>query len=299
MRKLLRLILLCLALLSLSLTLAQRTLTDANGDAVVIDDIGRVIALGGSVTEIIYTLGASDNLVAVDTSSVYPSELVDTLPKVGYVRSLGAEGVLSLDPTLIITTPDAGPPEVVQQLRDTGVAIFIVPDEDSVAGAKAKIRTIADIFERHARAEDLIRQIELDMLEAQLIIDSVAAAAKPSVMFVYARGAGALSVSGTGTSAHAMIELARGVNAVTEYEGYRPLTAEAAVTAAPEVLLFLSRGLESVGGVAGLAELPGLALTPAYEDARVIAMDDLYLLGFGPRVGQAVLELTRALYAQN
>jgi iron complex transport system substrate-binding protein len=299
MRKMLCLILLCLSLSSLSLTLAQRTLTDANGDEVVIGDISRVIALGGSVTEIIHALGAADRLVAVDTSSVYPSELVDALPKVGYVRTLGAEGVLSLDPTLIITTPDAGPPEVVQQLRDTGVAIFIVPDEDSIEGAKAKIRAIADIFDRQERAEDLVRQIELDMLEAQLVIDSVAAAEKPSVMFIYARGAGTLSVSGTNTSAHAMIELARGINAVTEYEGYRPLTAEAAVTAAPEVLLFLARGLESVGGVAGLTELPGLTLTPAYENARVVAMDDLYLLGFGPRVGQAVLELTRALYAQN
>jgi iron complex transport system substrate-binding protein len=291
--------LIALLLLALPLALAQRTVTDATGAEVVIDDLSRVISLGGSVTEIIHALGVANRLVAVDTSSVYPSELVDRLPKVGYVRNLGAEGVLSLDPSLIITTPDAGPPEVLEQLRDTGVAIFIVPDEDSIEGAKAKIRAIAEVFERQSQAEDLVRQIELDMLEAQLVVDSVAAAEPPSVMFIYARGAGALSVSGVDTSAHAMIALARGVNAVTEYQGYRPLTAEAAVTAAPEVLLFLTRGLESVGGVSGLAELPGLALTPAYEAERIIAMDDLYLLGFGPRVGQAVLELTRALYAQN
>ena len=95
-----------------------------------------------------------------------------------------------------------------------------------------------------------------------------------------------------------MIELAGGENAVTGYEGYKPLTAEAAVTAAPDVLLFLSRGLESVGGYAGLAELPGLALTPAYQAGRVLALDDLYLLGFGPRVGQAVKDLTLALYPE-
>lgn len=286
-------------LLVLPLALAQRTVTDATGAAVAIDDLSRVISIGGSVTEIIHALGVADRLVAVDSSSIYPSALVDRLPKVGYVRNLGAEGVLSLDPSFIITTPDAGPPEVLAQLRDAGVPIFMVPDEDSIEGAKAKIRAIAEVFERQSQAEDLVRQLELDLLEAQLVADSVADAAPPRVMFIYARGAGALSVSGTGTSAHAMIELARGVNAVTGYEGYRPLTAEAAVAAAPEVLLLLTRGLESVGGIAGLAELPGLALTPAYEAGRVIAMDDLYLLGFGPRVGRAVLELTRAFYGRN
>jgi iron complex transport system substrate-binding protein len=285
-------------LFSLSFALAQTLVIDAYGNEVTIDDTSRVVSLGGSVTEIVFALGAQGSLVAVDTSSVYPPEAVAALPKVGYVRQLSAEGVLALEPSLIIATPSAGPPEVLEQLRDAGVTIVVVPDEDSIEGAKAKITTIGEIFGLSERAADLNRQIDLDVLEARLYLDAVRAEAKPRVMFVYARGAGALSVSGTGTSAHAMIALAGGENAVSEYEGYRPLTAEAAVTAAPEVLLFLSRGLESVGGVNGLRELPGLALTPAYEAGRVVAFDDLYLLGFGPRVGQAVLELTQALYPE-
>ncbi len=285
-------------LFSLSFALAQTLVIDAYGNEVTIDDTSRVVSLGGSVTEIVFALGAQGSLVAVDTSSVYPPEAVAALPKVGYVRQLSAEGVLALEPSLIIATPSAGPPEVLEQLKGAGVTIVVVPDEDSIEGAKAKITTIGEIFGLSERAADLNRQIDLDVLEARLYLDAVRAEAKPRVMFVYARGAGALSVSGTGTSAHAMIALAGGENAVSEYEGYRPLTAEAAVTAAPEVLLFLSRGLESVGGVNGLRELPGLALTPAYEAGRVVAFDDLYLLGFGPRVGQAVLELTQALYPE-
>ncbi|MDQ3398679.1 MAG: hemin ABC transporter substrate-binding protein [Deinococcota bacterium] len=261
-------------------------------------DTSRVVALGGSVTEIIFALGVEDRLVAVDTSSVYPPQGVNDLSKVGYLRQLAAEGVLSLYPSLIVTTPDAGPPEVLEQIGDAGVTIVVVPDEDSVEGAKAKIRGVAEIFGLAAQADDLIRQIDLDVAEARLYLASRQVRSAPKVMFIYARGGGTLSVAGTATSADAMIRLAGGVNSVTGYEGYKPLTAEAAVAAAPEVLLLLSRGLESVGGIDGLWQLPGLALTPAGQNRRVVALDDLYLLGFGPRVGQAVLDLTLELHPE-
>ncbi len=95
-----------------------------------------------------------------------------------------------------------------------------------------------------------------------------------------------------------MIKLARGLNAITHYEGFKPLTAEAAIVAAPDVLLLPSRGLESMGGADGLFKLPGLSLTPAGKNRRFIAMDDLYLLGFGPRVGRAIQELIVSLYPE-
>lgn len=288
--------LLTLVLLSLNTFGFGQTLRDDTGEPVAVGDTSSVITLGGDITEIVYALGQQEKLVAVDTSSVYPAEQVEALPKVGYVRALTAEGVLSLNPSLIIATGDAGPPEVLTQLQQAGVPLFIVSSEDSIEGAKAKISTVAEIFGVPNRAADLNRQIDLDISEAKLYTDAAKADAKPRVMFVYARGAGTLNVSGTGTSADAMIKLAGADNAITEYEDYKPLTAEAAVSAAPDVLLFLSRGLESVGGDTGLADLPGLALTPAFENGRVVALDDLYLLGFGPRVGQAVKDLTLALY---
>jgi iron complex transport system substrate-binding protein len=274
---------------------AQTSLVDATGRTFEADT-ARVITLGGDLTEIAFALGEADRLVAVDTSSIHPADAVAELPKVGYVRRLSAEGVLSLGPTLILASADAGPPEVVEQLRAAGVAFATVPGEDSVEGAKEKIRFLGEVFDAGERADDLVRQIELDLLEAQLYLDAVDADAAPQVMFVYARGAGSLQVSGTATGAHAMIELAGAENAVTGYEGYKPLTAEAAVTAAPDALLFMSSGLESLGGIAGLADVPGLALTPAYQDERIVAMDGLYLLGFGPRTGEAIRELTLALH---
>lgn len=272
-----------------------QSMTDATGTVVDISDSSRLISLGGDITEIIYALGIEDTLVAVDSSSIYPAA-TDELPEVGYVRRLAAEGVLSLEPSLIVTSEDAGPPEVLQQIREAGVPIFVVPTEDSIAGVKQKINVLGEIFGVSARATSLNLQIDLDVAEAQLYVDAAQGRAKPRVMFIYARGAGTVSVSGTGTSADAMIALAAGDNAVTAYESYKPLTAEAAVSIAPDVLLFLSRGLDSVGGIEGLADLPGLSLTPAYENGRVIALDDLYLLGFGPRVGRAIRDLTLAFY---
>ncbi|NDJ33535.1 MAG: ABC transporter substrate-binding protein [Chloroflexi bacterium] len=118
------------------------------------------------------------------------------------------------------------------------------------------------------------------------------------MMFIYARGAGAVSVAGTDTGAATMIEMAGGENAVTEFDGYQPITAEAVVAAAPDVILMMTRGLESLGGVEGLLEQPGIAATPAGENRRVVVVDDLYLLGFSTRTATATLDLTYLLHEE-
>lgn len=269
--------------------------TDAAGNEVTITDTSRVITIGGSVTEIAFALGAGDQIVARDDSSLYPPE-VEALESVGYVRQISAEPVLALDPTLIITTSDAGPPEAVEQLRASGVTFLVVPHETSLEGVFATIETVAAALSREAEGAAIIERIETDFAAAQALLETVES--RPRVMFVYARGAGAISVAGTDTSAATMIELAGGENAVTEYDGYQPITAEAVVTAAPDVILMLTRGLESVGGIDGMLEQPGIAQTPAGENRRIIAMDDLYLLGFSTRTGTAVLDLTTLLHEE-
>jgi len=262
--------------------------TDANGETVLIDDASRIITLGGPVTEIVFALGAGDRVVARDSSSSYPEAVLD-LPDVGYQRTLSAEGVLALNPTLILATTEAGPPEAIEQLQDSGVTFLMLKAADSPEGVYAKIRGFAQALERVDEGEALIAQIQADLAEAQKIAESYAET--PRVMFIYARGAGAVNVAGTNTGAHAMIELAGGENAVTEYEGYKPITAEAAVAAAPDVLLLMSSGLESLGGREGLMDVPGIAQTPASEFGRIVDMDGLLLLNFGPRMGEAAKEL--------
>jgi iron complex transport system substrate-binding protein len=269
------------------------TVTDAYGEEITIADTSRIITVGGLVTEVVFALGAGDQVIARDDSSLYPPQ-VNALESVGYVRQLSAEPVLALDPTLIITTEDAGPPEAVEQLRASGITFLVVPHDDSIEGVIETITTTAAALSREAEGATIIERIESDYAAAQTLLETVTS--RPRVMFIYARGAGAVSVAGANTSAATMIELAGGENAVTEYEGYQPITAEAVVASAPDVILLMTRGLDSLGGIDGLVEQPGIAQTPAGENRRVIAMDDLYLLGFSTRTGTAVLDLVYLLH---
>jgi iron complex transport system substrate-binding protein len=252
------------------------------------DAHARIVSIGGSVTEVVYRLGAGDRLVGADTSSIYP-EAATRLPQVGYQRMLSVEGVLSLQPSLILASADAGPPEAVTLLQGAGTPIVTVPNEPTLAGAQRKIRVIAEALGRKAKGEALAATVARDIAVVRHALRHLKS--RPRVLFIYARGQGAMSVSGAGTSADAMIALAGGVNAVTEYTGFKPLTPEAVIAAAPDILLIPERGLASIGGMDPLLAAPGVALTPAGRARRIVAMDDLRLLGFGPRLGQAVQEL--------
>ena len=258
-------------------------------------DAKRIVTLGGSVTEIVYALGAGEQVVGVDASSIYPAEAQDN-PSIGYFRDVPAEGVLSMNPSLVLALDGTGPPSVLEQLRSAGVRVELVSDESSVAGAKQKIRRIGTLLNRTDEAEALIQQMEQDLADARALRE--ATSTTPRALFIYARGSGTMNVAGTGTSAETMIELAGAENAITAFEGFKPLTDEAVVNAAPDVIVMLERGLESVGGVDGLLEQASLGLTPAGENRRVVAMDDLLFLGFGPRLGEAVRDLTVKLHPE-
>ncbi len=270
------------------------TITDATGREVTINDTSRIVTVGGTVTEITFALGAGGQVVAVDTSSTYPPEATQ-LPKVGYQRQLAAEGVLALGPSLILTSTEAGPPEAIEQLQAAGVPVLIVPLEYTVDGTKRAIRMLAEALRRVERGNELIAQLDRDLAAAAQVAATLNP--RPRVLFLYARGPNTVNAAGAKTSADEIIRLAGGQNAITDFEGFKPLTAEAAAAAAPDVLLLFESGLESLGGKEGLLRVPGVAQTPAGQNGRIIAMDGLYLLGFGPRLGAAARDLARELKA--
>ena len=254
----------------------------------------RVIAIGGSVTEIVYALGAEKRLVAVDSTSLYPAATAK-LPDIGYMRRLSAEPILALEPDRILAIADAGPQPVLDQLKDAGVEITMIEDEPNPQGITSKIEAVATALDLTDEGKELAQQIadDFDSLKANV----GAGAAPPQVMFVLNTGRGAPMVGGVGTSADAIIRLAGAENAVTGLEGYKPLSPEAAIEAAPDVILTMNRSIEVSGGKEALLALPDIALTPAGKNQALVSMDGLFLLGFGPRTPEAARELAAALAA--
>jgi iron complex transport system substrate-binding protein len=253
----------------------------------------RVVAVGGAVTEIVYALGAGERLVAVDTTSVYP-ETALKLPKVGYMRSLSAEGVLGMRPQAVIATAEAGPKSAIAQIETAGVPVTSVPSDHSLDTVRARVRKVAAALGLPGRGEELERRVVAQWTEAERAIAGYAT--RPRVLFLLAHSGNSAMVAGEDTAADAMIRYAGGTNAFAGVKGYKPLTAEAAIAAAPDVLLITTEGLETVGGADRLWSRPGLALTPAGKSKRVVALDALYLLGFGPRLPQAVKDLAARLH---
>jgi iron complex transport system substrate-binding protein len=268
-------------------------LVGASLSAIAQADTSRVVSGAGAITETICALGARDQLVAVDMSSVYPPE-VSKLPQVGYLRQLAAEGILSVHPTLLLVTDDAGPPGVLAQIEKAGVRVVRLTNGHTPEAAEERIRAIGDELGKAPEAGLLIASMRKEVNAARVRAES--SGPRPKVLFIYARGGGVMNVAGRATAADSIIALAGGTNAIQSYDGYKPLTAEAAAVAAPDFILVTSRGLESSGGVDALLTQPGLSLTPAGKDKQVIVMDDLLLLGFGPRLGQAVRELCDQLH---
>lgn len=252
----------------------------------------RLVIAGGPIAEITFAVGAGDLVVGADTSCTFP-EPAGRLPRVGYQRTLSAEGVLSLRPTLLLASHEAGPPAALAQIEGAGVRVKRFGEVLGVEAALARIRDVGAAAGRAAEGLRLAADVEREV--AQVRAEIAIAASRPRALFVYARGPGAAMVGGRGTGPAAMIELAGGVNAAAGIEGFAAITAEAVLAAKPDVIVIPEKGLQSLGGVDGLLALPGLGATPAAAARRVVALDDLLLLGFGPRLAGALRALADGL----
>jgi len=273
------------------------TVQDKDGRAVTVSDVSRIIPLNGEITEIVYALGLGENVVAVDTSATYP-EQAKSLPNIGYQRALSAEAVLALKPTVMIGNENAGPPPVIEQLRGAGVPVVILKYSPAVESVPEKIRAVAAALGVPERGDSVARQTQTDIDAARTL--AAKATTKPKVAYLNVRGGGTQQVWGEGTAGAAMINAAGGIDAgsAAGIKGSKPITAESIVTLQPDAFLVLTASLESIGGVDGLLQIPGLAQTPAGKNRRVLEFEDQYLLGLGPRTGQALTDLVKAIHPE-
>lgn len=258
-------------------------------------DAGRIVAIGGTVTEIIYALGEGDRVVAVDTTSLFPPE-ASSKPNIGYVRQVSAEGVLSQKPDLIIAEAGAGPVDAITILKASGLAYVSIPSPPDTTAIPDKIRAVGQAIGRVEKAEELASSVEAGLKAIEEKAKAVTGPRK-KVLFALSLANGRVMAAGSQSSADAMIRLAGGENAVSTISGFKPLTDEAVIAAAPDVVLVMSGGGQHLTAETAFA-LPALAATPAGRNKAFLTMDGLYLLGLGPRAANAARDLNALLYPE-
>lgn len=252
----------------------------------------RIVVAGGALTEIVVALGAADRLVGVDQTSLHP-RTVRNLPQIGYLRTLGAEGILSLSPTLIIASDQAGPPTTMAQLRGADVPLLVVPESYIEPAVPKKILAVARALDRMAEGKTLAAGVEADLQAVQAM---VAPLKRPRVLFVLSTSNGSVMAGGRETASDAMLRLAGAQNAITDYKNFKPLNAEAALATDPDAILLPDHSFDALGGKEGVAKLPALAQTAAGRAGRIYTMDTLYMLGLGPRIAHAARDLAALLH---
>ncbi|WP_346911781.1 ABC transporter substrate-binding protein [uncultured Roseibium sp.] len=252
------------------------------------ENADRIVAIGGSLTEIVYALGEQDRLVARDSTASFPAEAL-SLPDVGYMRALSPEGVLSVKPDGILAIEGSGPPEAVSVLASAGVPFVTVPEGYSGEAIQQKIRAVGTALGVDGKAEALSSQVAADLADA--VSEAHKLNRTTRVLFVLSYTGGRVLASGTGTAADAIIQMAGAQNAIDGVPGYKQLNEEAITAANPDVILMMERHGDQNAASEILANA-AIAQTPAGQNKRLIRMNGLYLLGFGPRTASAVRELS-------
>ncbi|MFT6434898.1 MAG: iron complex transport system substrate-binding protein [Candidatus Azotimanducaceae bacterium] len=254
-------------------------------------DSSRVAVAGGSVTELIYFLGEEHRLVAVDRTSNYPKE-ARLLPQVGYVRALSTEGMLSLEPTLLMGEEDMGPPEVLAQLERTGVEMVRIPEAFTPQGVIDKLRCVAEVL---AVDSDRISLAETKLAASLRRLEAISFS-KPEILptaaVILVFSEGAPIAAGTNTAGDGLIQMAGMRNALSAINGWKPLSAESLIEADPEYLILTNRAVAAAGGMDKVYENPAIRLTTAGRKKQLLQMDGMTLLGFGPRTLDAAATIS-------
>lgn len=257
----------------------------------------RIAIAGGSLTEIVYFLGAEERIVAVDSTSDFPAA-ARQFPSVGYVRNLSAEGLLSLAPTLVLGEDDMGPPETVAAVERSGIDIVRVPESRSARGILGKVRCVAAALGLGGEAEARIAAQLMPKLDA---LDALAAAGdRPRAALLLQMRDGAPIGAGRETSGDSVLALAGAANVFASFDGWKPISVEAMVHSAPDFVVVSAHGAQAAGGIDALLSHPALRVLGADEQdrrRRLIVMDGMALLGFGPRTLDSAATLGRRLRA--
>ncbi|WP_190081229.1 heme/hemin ABC transporter substrate-binding protein [Streptomyces longisporoflavus] len=274
------------------------TVTSADGTKVTVEDTSRIVPLTGSLNEIVFTLGLGENVVARDITATF--EQAKKLPVVTRAHDVSAESVLSLKPTVVLADTSTGPAEAIGQIRDAGIPLVVFDPAKSLDDVGPRIDAVAKTLGVGKSGDELKSRTRERIAKVRKSIPAAARAEKPRVAFLYLRGSASVYLlGGRESGAGSLLEAAGAVDAGKASgleKDFTAITSEALAKAAPDAILVMSKGLESVDGVDGLLKVPGVAETPAGLDRRVVSIDDGVLLNYGPRTDQVLKSLVDQLY---
>ncbi|MEU3794211.1 heme/hemin ABC transporter substrate-binding protein [Streptomyces fructofermentans] len=272
------------------------TVRSSDGREVTVRDARRVVPLSGSLSEIVFTLGLGDRVVARDITATFAQ--AGKLPVVTRNHDVSAESVLSLKPDLVLAEATTGPEEAMDQIRDAGVPVLVVAPARGLGDVGPRIGAVARALGVPAAGKELTERSEQRIAAVRKGIPR--RGDRPRVAFLYLRGSASVHlIGGRGSGATSLLEAAGAVDAGAESglrKDFTAITTEALSGAAPDAILVMSKGLESVGGVDGLVEIPGVAQTPAGMNRRVVAIEDGVLLNYGPRTDRVLTSIVDQLY---
>jgi len=265
-------------------------LAAAFGTSAQAEDSPRVVTADGAITEIVYRLGLETLLVGVDTTSGYP-EQTDSLPKIGYLRALPFEGVLALKPDLLITSERAAPAENLERLARAGVQVEKLPSARTPEAALERIVTVGGLLGEAERAEVLASELRSKINRIQQA--SATRENRPAVLFILAAGNHSVMLAGEGTSASALLDAVGAVNAVSGVQGYKPANREAILASRPDAIVIA----ESTPGQFAIDSWPEVERLDAWQSGHRLVADGMMLLGFGPRLPDAMAAVNDVLPA--
>ncbi|GHE58577.1 ABC transporter substrate-binding protein [Streptomyces longispororuber] len=275
------------------------TVDSADGRRVTVEDTRRVVPLSGGLNEIVFTLGLGGRVVARDITATF--DQARHLPVVTRAHDVSAESVLSLKPGVVLAETTTGPAEALDQIRDAGVPVVVLAPAKGLKDVGPRIEAVAEALGVPKAGRALTARTEQRI--ATVRASAPSRGKKPRVAFLYLRGSASVYLlGGRDSGASSLLEAAGAVDA-GEASGLRkdftPLTSEALAKAAPDAILVMSKGLDSVGGVDGLVKIPGVAETPAGMDRRVVSVEDGVLLNYGPRTDRVLASLVEQLHGKD
>ena len=249
----------------------------------------RIVTLGASVTEIVFALGAGDLVVARDSSSSFPPPVAE-LPDVGYFRNIGAEGVIAMNPTIIFAARDSGPTSQIKILEESGIELVHLVASPSKSAVIKNIIRVGSAINRTNEAVNLTKRIENQLAEVAYSVDSNKV--KPRVIFLMNVDGNSARAAYEDTAANSLIELAGGTNPCKAFKGYKTISPEEVFKLNPDFILVAARRRGQEEDLEFFDPPKWLIATGAWNNGRVRKIDISFYLVFGPRIGDAVLELS-------